>query len=254
MAKARSPSYPAISLKEAIERVRGVYEKDYQNPIPRTVAADHMGYQSLNGKSLGVLSALLKYGLLEGRGDDTRVSDLAVRILAYGSGEPERIDALQVAASKPELFADIEARFKDGRASDQAIRSYLLTQKFIPAAADAAIRAYKETKQFVLDESDGYPRVFTGGSAEVDEHQSVLSPALPSPPRLDSVQSQAIAAHAFDDLSATDLNHFRIVDQGAAIHVRGYVDRKGLDKLIKRLVAYKAVLDANADDDDEAVE
>ena len=71
MAKARSPGYPAIGLKEAVEKAKGIYEEDYQNPIPRVVAAQHMGYASLNGKSLGVLSALIKYGLLEGRGDET---------------------------------------------------------------------------------------------------------------------------------------------------------------------------------------
>src|SRR5258708_6197968 len=79
MAKARSPAYPTIGLKEAIDGVSRIYKEDYQNPIPRELAARHMGYNSLNGKSLGALSALLKYGLLEGRGNETRVSDLAVR-------------------------------------------------------------------------------------------------------------------------------------------------------------------------------
>jgi hypothetical protein len=53
MAKARSPSYPAIGLKEAIEKAGAVYRHDYQNQVPREVAANHMGYQSLNGKTSG---------------------------------------------------------------------------------------------------------------------------------------------------------------------------------------------------------
>jgi hypothetical protein len=156
MTKTRSPNYPAIGLKEAIEKADAVYRNDYQNPVPRAVAARHMGYASLNGKSLGVLAALLKYGLLEGRGDNTRVSDLGLQIIAHPVGAPERAAALREAASRPELFAEIDKRYPDGKGSDAAIRSYLLTQKFIPQAADNALRAYRETKQLVEAEPGGY--------------------------------------------------------------------------------------------------
>lgn len=156
MAKARSPQYPAIGLKEAVEKINLVYAKDYQNPIPRAVVAKHMGYDSLHGKALGVLSALGKYGLLEGRGDESRVSDLAVAIIAHQAGTAERATALRDAASKPELFADLDKRFNGGKVSDHAIRSYLMTQKFIPTAADTVIRAYRDTKQLVGEESGGY--------------------------------------------------------------------------------------------------
>jgi hypothetical protein len=156
MAKARSPEYPAVSLKEAIDRVKMVYDKDYQNRLPKRVVAEHMGYKSLSGTSLPMLAALAKYGLLEGRGDDTRVSDLAVKIIAHAPGTPERASALKQAAAMPELFAELDARFSDGKASDQAIRSYLLTNKFIPSGADAAIRSYRDTKQLVEAEAGGY--------------------------------------------------------------------------------------------------
>lgn len=182
MAKTRSPSYPAIGLKEAVEKVAAVYAKDYQNRIPRQVAAEHMGYQSLNGKSLGVLSSLLKYGLLEGRGDDTRVSDVAVAIIAHEAGSGERLKAIQIAAALPELFNEIDARFQGGRGSDQAIRAYLMTQKFIPSAADAVIRAYRETKQLVAAESAGYS---PDREAELIEEAIAVSdqsrPAIPKP-------------------------------------------------------------------------
>lgn len=155
-AKARSPQYPSIGLKEAVEKIDAIYKNDYQNQIPRIVIASHMGYNGLNGKSLGVLSALSKFGLIEGRGNDNRVSDLAVQIIAHGSGTPERAAALKEAASKPELFNELDARFGGGKVSDAAIRSYLLTQKFIPSAADSAIRSYRETKDFIQVESAGY--------------------------------------------------------------------------------------------------
>jgi hypothetical protein len=156
MAKTRSPEYPAMGLKEAIEKVKAVYEKDYQNKLPKAVMATHMGYKGLNGTSLPALSALSKYGLIEGRGDDTRVSDLGLAIVAHAPGTPERTQALRAAASAPELFAELNSKFPGGKASDAAIRSYLLTQRFIPSAADTAIRSYRETIQLVEAESGGY--------------------------------------------------------------------------------------------------
>lgn len=159
MAKARSPVYPAIGLKEAIDRVKLVYAKDYTNKVPRDIIAQHMGYSGLSGKSLGVLSALSKYGLLEGRGSETRVSQLAVTIIAHEPGSPERVQALREAASMPSLFVEMDERSQGGRGSDAALRAWLLTEGFIPAAADAAIRSYRETKQLVEAESVGYHTV-----------------------------------------------------------------------------------------------
>ena len=147
-----------------------------------------MGYASLNGKSLGVLSALVKFGLLEGRGDDTRVSDLAVTIVAHPPGVPDRVAALSAAAGKPELFSELDSRFQNGKASDQAIRSYLLTQKFIPSAADTAIRAYRETKQLVSAESGEYD-----SAANSDLQEQGMSEAF-EPPIISSVQRSAWAS------------------------------------------------------------
>lgn len=156
MARARSPGYPAIGLKEAIEKVQSIYKEDYQNKLARPVIAAHMGYKTLNGRALGVLSALSKFGLLEGRGDETGVSDLALQIIAHPSGSLERAAAIKDAAERPDLFEDIDKRFPDGKASDTAIKSYLMTQKFLPDAAEVAIRAYRETKKLVAEEVTAY--------------------------------------------------------------------------------------------------
>lgn len=233
MSKARSPSYPAISLKEAVDRVAMIYSKDYQNPIPRNVAAEHMGYQSLNGKSLGVLSALLKFGLLEGRGDDTRVSDLGLTICAYGPGNAERSEALMEAARRPELFAELDDRFQGGKASDSAIRSYLLTQKFIPSGADAAVRTYRETKQFVAAESVGY-----GGQQAQEEHPMLSAPihtyARPQPPSMQQPGSMAAAPSS---------QKMTIVVNDETVTVSAVLSSgREIARLIEKLTALKVLL------------
>ena len=172
MARARSPQYPAIGLREAVEKVKLVWEKDHMNELSRQVVAGHMGYASLNGKSLAVLSAIGKFGLLEGRGDQNKVSELALKIFAHEPGDPERIEALKSAAAQPVLFSEIQEKFSGGKVSDQALRSYLLTRRFIPSAVDTVIRSYRETQELVEAESVFYDGRDANDEAEVGmEHQ-----------------------------------------------------------------------------------
>ena len=241
MAKTRSPAYPVIGLKDAIEKVQAIYNKDYQNPIPRGVAAEHMGYNGLNGKSLGVLSALIKYGLLEGRGDNTRVTDLAVQIIAHPPGISERAEALRRAANQPELFQEIEARFPNSKASDQAIKSYLLTQKFIPAAAETALRAYRETNQLIATEAQGY----NSGPEQGAEYMSYPLPDGPTPrgsphPPLNPAHLWQSFAEAAPVASAP-FNKVSLDDDTLTVSAK-IVDQAGLKKLIAKLNALMVLL------------
>lgn len=244
MAKSRSPGYPAIGLKEAVARIEMIYENDYQNEIPKTVVAQHMGYSGLSGKSLGVLSALSKFGLLEGRGDQSRVSDLAVKIIAHPTGSADRSAALMEAAGMPELFAEIEARFPAEKKSDQAIRSYLLMQKFIPGAADAAIRSYRETKQFVDSETKGYiehdPNEIMGPGGEVSPLGEMMR----------SVGNTIMNAGKpmIEGNLAPPLNPMKVAFTGERLEVTAWLgDADAVDKLIKVLEANKPLLPPKAE-------
>ena len=168
MSKGRSPGYPAIGLKEAVDKVRMVWTKDWQNKVPKEVIATHMGYKGLNGGSLPILAALNQYGLLEGRGDETRVSDRALRILAHEPGIADRLEALRDASVSPELFNDLQKKFHGGNASDAAVRSYLLINKFLPAAADTVIRSYRETIDLLNAEKDAYNRANPEAAFQVE--------------------------------------------------------------------------------------
>ena len=53
------------------------------------------------------------------------------------------------------------------------------------------------------------------------------------------------------DLDLTKQNTWQILHDGDSLHIRGLVDRRGLNKLIKTLTGYKAVLEAGSDDDTE---
>ena len=221
MAKARSPAYPVIGLKEAVDKVQMIYKEDYQNPIPRLVAARHMGYNGLNGKSLGVLSALQKYGLLEGRGDNTRVSDRAVMIFAHPKGSDERSAAIRQAAAEPDLFADLDKRSQGGPASDQALRAYLLTMKFIPPAADATIRAYRETQQFMGEE------LLENMDTPTYAKGTGMSPPPPQPPATAQGFAAAKAAQSERIVFAQEID----AQQSLRLLVSGPVTETVLDAL-----------------------
>ena len=64
-ARHRSPNYPAIGLRAAIEKVRLLYDADKRAGAPVDAALRHMGFSTKHGQALAVLSAVKKYGLVE---------------------------------------------------------------------------------------------------------------------------------------------------------------------------------------------
>ena len=151
----RSPNYPSLSLKEAIEKIGALYKVNQSHPAPREVVAKGMGYNSLNGASATAISALNKYGLLEGRGDDLRISERAMSIL-HPHSAAERAAAIRAAAGEPQLFAELAEKFAGGVTNDELLKNYLLRSGFAIGAVTGVIQAYRETLDFVKQEAGDY--------------------------------------------------------------------------------------------------
>lgn len=149
MARTRSPNYPTISLPDAIDRVRKVYQKEHLHKADPEVVCKAMGYTGVNGASLGVLSALKKYLLLEEVGKELKVSALALSILVDPPNSTERQGAIRSAAAAPALFATLFDEFGDSPPSDENLRAFLLKRNFAQTAVDTPIRTYRETLSFV---------------------------------------------------------------------------------------------------------
>jgi hypothetical protein len=252
MAKARSPQYPVIGLGEAIVRAKAVYGKDYQNRIPRLVVAKHMGFKALHGKSLGVLATLSRYGLLEGRGAEYRITDRAVAIFAHPAGSAERNAEIQAAAAAPPIFQELDKRFPNGKGSDEGIRAYLLTNHFIPDAADTTIRSYRETKKVVVAEANGYDSTSEEGAFEAETEAAIDRSAAaerakrksiplrdrPPPPVLPPKGKDLGLMDGERELTAGLLakgTNFRLI-------VSGHVGVKEIEMLIKKLHLDKEIL------------
>jgi hypothetical protein len=156
-----------VSLPVAIELVGKLYEKERRTSVDADLAVRAWGYNVMSGRARGKLSALRKYGLLDGRGDSYRVSDRAMTIM-YPSSPDEQAEAIRAAALSPELFADMASR--DG-ASDDNLVSRLVRTGFTPEGARTAVASFRETMTLVSGELPRY-----------DSPDAEQSPVIATPP------------------------------------------------------------------------
>lgn len=156
--KQRSPAYPSMSLREAVDRVGALHKVIGTHATSREMVAKGLGYSSLSGASATTISAINKYGLIEGRGDDVKVSDRAMAIL-HPHSDAERRQALRDAALEPDLFRELHDRFPGDTPNADLLRNYLLRNRFSAEAAQTAVLAYRETIEFVADAAGGYDSV-----------------------------------------------------------------------------------------------
>jgi hypothetical protein len=148
--RSRSPRYPSHSLEQALEFVRRLYEGVHRSAVDSLTAVKLMGFAGRSGASATALGSVRQYGLIDGVGDRTRVSDLALSILEPGS--PEELASSVVQASKqPLVFGKILERF-EGRlpSANEPVRAYLIRELgFSKRGADECLSSLRETQSFV---------------------------------------------------------------------------------------------------------
>jgi hypothetical protein len=239
MAKIRSPNYPALSLKESIERVSRVHDRERQHSANKEVVVKGMGYGAVHGASLGALSAALKYGLLEqdGRGQDYRVSDRALAILHPHSPE-EKARALAEAARAPALFADLLDHFKGDLPSDDNLRAYLIRQGFTSSALPGVIQSFRDTMELVTPSGKEY-KVSDGARDKG------------APGDLQSMQQAARHSHGqnpprvplSERVEGQGQDQYKVTFTGNAIEIVGrIVSEADADALVRAVTALKLLL------------
>lgn len=243
MARIRSPNHPVMSLAEAIAKATVIHDRERHLAAPKEVVAKHLGYGGMNGASAKAISALVKYGLLEeAPGEKLKVSHAALSIL-HPRSQDERAQAIRDAAARPAVFVDISNEWTDGHPSDDNLRAWLVRRNFASDAIERVIKIYRDNVELVARESGAFDLAPSRGTP--GEH------AAPEVGGKSSAQTRHAAYLPVMDADDPDINNPQIIDRGATIQVSGVVDRKGLDRLIKKLTAYKAVLDASSEDEGE---
>jgi hypothetical protein len=100
--KVRSPSFPFISLPDAIRRARQLYEAEgrKQVSVSAEVAVSHWGYRSTSSGGRQTIAALKAFELMEDVHGKLRLTDVGQHLVVREPGSPEhRVLVRQVAPS-----------------------------------------------------------------------------------------------------------------------------------------------------------
>ncbi len=148
MARMRSPNFPSLSLEEAINSAKGIWDKNRKAQIPREAAAKDLGYTGLTGRSMQVLGALNQYGLIEITAKGlTRVTQTAENIFIGFPDEVKR-KAVTAAARTPTLFREIYDKFDGQVPGENAIRSFLFQRGFTNEGVEKALKSFNATNRY----------------------------------------------------------------------------------------------------------
>jgi hypothetical protein len=190
MAKVRSPNYPVVDLSGALVMARKLFDKDGRNRVSKQALASHLGHDTLSGPALGKIGALRAYGLVDGNGDDNRITDDAVTALMAPDGTPDKAEALRRLAFAPGLFREIRKDFLSPP-SDSNLRYWLVKRGFSAEAAAKAAKTYLATVALVTNAERDYVQ----HSAPTIEEMAMqaMEPSTPMPSR-SSVAPGAVLA------------------------------------------------------------
>ena len=211
--KARSPNYPQISLPKAIELASKLYDEAHTHKASAAAVVGALGYTGLNGASLGVISALKKYGLIESVGENEfKISKDGLSIIVDPKSSTDRAAAIVRAALRPALFVELHAEYGDKPPkSDEFLRAFLLKRGFVQSVVDVPIRTYRDTMELfqeakkVLDFKEIDELLGSAGADEPEEAE-VNANAISAPAQAAyaghapiGVIQRAESADVFDD-------------------------------------------------------
>ncbi len=247
--KGRSPSYPAINLETAIERVKRLWDQERQYPTAVETIVKHWGYRSFNGPASLTLAALKKFGLIEdegtGAGRTATVSDLAVDILA-NPNDRARLKAIQQAALRPAVHQELWEKYGSNLPSDANLKWELTRQRsFTETGASEFIPVYRATI--------AYAQLADGASVTTQEAVEQDDPDEDDPPASGAKRRQGARRTR---MSEADANVLTIpLVGGTAVMVEGAFPISETDwrQLMAVLDAMKPglVRDPQTEDEDE---
>lgn len=146
----RSPRFPSYPLQDAVEFASKIYENVHRSAIDAETAFKLMGFKGRSGASSTALGAIRQFGLIEGQGENTKISDLALTIFEPES-KTERNAALTAAFKRPDVFSAISDRFDDRiPQSDEPIRAFIIRELgFSQAGADQCLASLRTSLGFL---------------------------------------------------------------------------------------------------------
>jgi hypothetical protein len=190
--RTRSPAYPYIDLRAALEKAAVLWKVEGRHPAVVNVVMQHWGYKEESSTGYSCVAALKKFGLVdhEGMGEtrQIRLSGLALAILLDDDpNSADRQEALKTAALAPRIHAELWEKYGPDLPSDQSLKRYLVLEKnFNEAAVDELLEEYKLTMSFAgLNRPGAGPSTAGAGTAAGQPQPMahvVPQPRQPHPP------------------------------------------------------------------------
>ena len=192
--KERSPTFPFITLENAIERARQFFDKEKRSSTPYTVAAGHWGYSPTSSGALQTASALKSYGLLTEDNTSTgralKLTDIALRILLdTRPDDTERKEYMRMAATNPTIVAEVYSKWPSELPSDASLNHYLVLEKgFNQDTARKAVTiinnnhalTYSPSTSTLSDKSENnYSANMLPAVSTVKFQQTIENPSIP---------------------------------------------------------------------------
>ena len=174
--KGRSPAYPSLTLAEAMEKAKALYEAEGRYAIPLSSAFKSWGYAAKSSGGREVRASLRYFGLItiEGDGDAAKVklTDDALRVLIdQREDQSEKKAIIRRLALNPTAHKKIWGRFSEGIKSEATVHHFLVfEEQFNPEAATALIKEFQATAAYAgLYEPDIVPVIDDPDAGEDDQ-------------------------------------------------------------------------------------
>lgn len=168
----RSPAYPALSLEQAVDKAKTLYDKEGRTSVPLALINQAWGYAPNSGPANLAVSAIKKYGLLVDSGSGPQrkgqLTDAALSILHNPSPEV-RGSLLKEAALRPAIHRSLWEQHHGELPSNDALRYELVFERnFTESGAREFMLQFRRTVAYAqLEPTDTLTEVDEGDGDEV---------------------------------------------------------------------------------------
>jgi hypothetical protein len=184
MAK-RSPNYPGVDLKFAVERAERLWKSQQAHPAASEVIMGNLGYSARSGAGSVTYGALKRFGLLEDiESRRAKLSNLGIEIVKGETTGQRDFGKLREAALYPKLHQEIWEQYGAALPSDSVIEFDLQQKGFTSGGAADFLGEWKRTMAFakLTDSSASVTDDDSGeGSEDGPEEAPEMTPATATP-------------------------------------------------------------------------
>jgi len=233
----RSPAYPGIDLKEALEKARKLNETEGKYAVPMPSAFTAWGYGAKSSGGRETRAALGYFGLLTVEGNTesgkVKLTEKALRVLLdKREDETEKNALIREFALLPPIHKVLYEQFPDGIKSDATVEHFLVFEKgYNETAAAELVAEFKATATFaklyepakVLDIKSGQSQESLSGTAKDPAKVGDLvqveidgALALEKPKRVRALQELDGVTWVFvdDHEAGAKMEHVTIIERG----------------------------------------